>query len=157
MVSLEIWVHCGQGWVWLAWVPPAPGTALSERGELKTSPSALQCWSTGEDEAGYVEGSSPQGWGTDGEEVGGLEGGLVLTGALWVQPGCGGPPVGRQSLSRSHWPGCSGSPRGSWLGGWAPSSVTPHFRLQEDPVTGSGLGPLGLEPRQGGTQHGQGS
>lgn len=55
--------------------------------------------------------------------------GVPFTGALWVRPGCGGPPVGRQSLSRSHWPGCSGSPRGSWLGRWAPSSVTPHFRL----------------------------
>ena len=89
MVSLEIWVHCGRGWVWLAWVPPAPGIALSERGELKTSPSALQCWSTEEHEAGYGEGTSLQGWGADGEEVGRLEGGLVLTRALWVRPGCG--------------------------------------------------------------------
>ena len=40
------------------------------RGELKTSPSAPQRWSTDEDEAGYTEGSRPQRWGADGEEVG---------------------------------------------------------------------------------------
>lgn len=43
MVGLEDWVppfaYCGRGWVWLAWAPPAPGTALSKRGELKTSPA----------------------------------------------------------------------------------------------------------------------
>lgn len=41
---------------------------------------------------------------------GGLEGGLVLTGALGSGQGAG-PPVGRQSLSRSHWPGCSAPER----------------------------------------------
>lgn len=130
---------------------------------IENIPSALQCWSTDEDQAGYGEGSRLRGGeqatgvGADREEVGGLADGLVLTGALWVRPGCGAPTVGQQSLSRSHWPGCSGSPRGSWLGGWAPSSVTPRCHLQEDPVIGSRLGTLDLESRQGGTQPGQGS
>lgn len=55
--------------------------------------------------------------------------GEPFTGAVWVRPGCGAPTVGQQSLSQSHWPGCSGSPRGSWMGGWAPSSVTPRCHL----------------------------
>lgn len=160
MVGLEDWVppfvHCGRGWVWLAWAPPVPGTALSERGELKISPALSGVGAQMRTRQATGRGAR-HGVGADGGEVGGLADGLVLTGALWVQSGCGAPTVGQQSLSRSHWPGCSGSPRGSWLGGWAPSSVTPRCHLQEDPVTGSGLGTLDLELRQRGTQPGQGS
>lgn len=52
----------------------------------------------------------------------------------WAQAGAGCLPVALQHLSQPHCPDCSGCPKDGWVGGQAPSWVTPCCHLQGDHV-----------------------
>ena len=123
---------------------------------IENIPSALQCWSTDEDQAGYGEGSRPRGGGR--RRGGGRVGRWLGThrgplGPARVRgPHCGSAEPVPVSLARLLW-----LPERQLAGRVGPIFSDSTLPPARRPVTGSGLGTLDLEPRQGGTQPEQGS